>query len=73
VLGDRGIHEKMGADWDRAVGALVAGLRRGEPATGFVDAIAICGARLADAFPRDPAAPHPPVNELEDAIRTHVE
>jgi putative membrane protein len=73
VLGDRGIHEKMSGDWDKAVAALVAGLRRRDPAAGFVDAIAICGARLADHFPHDPAAPHPPVNELEDTIRTHVE
>lgn len=73
VLGDRGINEKMGAEWDKAVAALVAGLRRGDPAAGFVDAIAICGARLAEHFPRDPAAPHPTQNELEDAIRTHVE
>lgn len=73
VLGDRGIHERMGDAWDKAVGALVAGLRRRDPAAGFVDAIAICGARLGEHFPRDASAPHPPVNELEDAIRTHVE
>ena len=68
VLGDRGIHEKMGDDWDRAVAALTAGMAAGEPAKGFVDAIAICGARLAEHFPRDPGAKAPP-NELEDAIR----
>jgi putative membrane protein len=73
VLGDRGIDEKMRGEWDKAVTALVAGLRRGDPAAGFVDAIAICGARLAEHFPHDPASPHPPVNELEDVIRTHVE
>ncbi|MFY3744465.1 TPM domain-containing protein [Anaeromyxobacter sp. Red801] len=69
ILGDRGIHEKMGdAGWDRAVAALVAGMRAGEPGRGFVEAIAQCGARLAEHFPRDPAA-RPPPNELEDAIR----
>ncbi|HYG66192.1 MAG TPA: hypothetical protein VD838_00985, partial [Anaeromyxobacteraceae bacterium] len=74
VLGDRGIDAKLApGEWDKAVSALVAGLRRGDPASGFVDAIAICGARLAEHFPRDPAAAHPAVNELEDAIRTHVE
>jgi putative membrane protein len=73
VLGDRGIDEKMSGEWDKAVAALVAGLRRRDPAAGFVDAIAICGARLAEHFPRDAAARHPPVNELEDAIRTHEE
>jgi putative membrane protein len=70
VLGDRGIDAKVepGA-WDRAVGALVAGLRAGDPARGLVDAVALCGARLAEHFPRDGATP-PPRNELEDAIRT---
>ncbi len=69
VLGDHGIHAKMGdGEWDRAVAALVAGLRAGDPARGFVDAVALCGARLAAHFPRDPAA-QPPLNELEDAIR----
>ena len=70
VLGDRGIHARMGeGGWDEAVGALVAGLRAGDPARGFVDAVAKCGARLAEGFPREPGAT-PPVNELEDTIRT---
>jgi putative membrane protein len=69
VLGDRGIHAKMGeGEWDRAVAALTAGLKAGDPAKGFVEAIALCGARLAEHFPRSGAA-RPPVNELEDAIR----
>ena len=69
VLGDHGIHARMGDDWNQAVGALVAGLGAGDPARGFVDAIAVCGARLAQHFPRDPTA-KPSPNELEDAIRT---
>ena len=70
VLGDRGIHARMGeGGWDRAVGALVAGLRAGDPGKGFVDAVAQCGARLAEGFPREPGAT-PPLNELEDTIRT---
>lgn len=69
VLGDKGIHEKIGdAEWDRAVAALVAGVRAGDPAKGFVDAIALCGAHLAEHFPRDPSA-QASHNELEDAIR----
>jgi putative membrane protein len=68
VLGDHGIHARMGADWAKALAALTGGLRAGDPARGFVDAIAICGARLAEHFPRDPAS-RPPPNELEDAIR----
>jgi putative membrane protein len=70
VLGDRGIHERLApGEWDRAVAALVGGLRAGDPARGFVDAVALCGARLAEHFPREGAA-LPPSNELEDAIRT---
>jgi putative membrane protein len=69
VLGDHGIHGKMGErEWDRALAALVAGMHAGEPARGFVDAIALTGARLAEQFPRDPSA-KAPLNELEDAIR----
>jgi putative membrane protein len=69
VLGDHGIHARMGDDWNKAVDALVAGVRAGKPADGFVDAIALCGARLAQHFPREPGAAPPP-NELEDTIRT---
>ena len=43
-------------------------VRTGEPARGFVDAVAQCGARLAEGFPRAPGEV-PPRNELEDAIR----
>lgn len=68
VLGDHGIHARMGDDWNQAVAALVAGLRAGDAAKGFVDAVAVCGARLAEHFPRDPSS-HPPRNELEDQIR----
>jgi len=69
VLGDRGIHERIGdGEWDRAVAALVMGVRKGDPGQGFVEAIALCGARLAEHFPRDPAA-RATANELEDAIR----
>jgi len=69
VLGDHGIHARMGeAGWDDAVQALVAGLRRGDPGEGVVEAVARCGARLAEHFPRDPAEGRP-VNELADEIR----
>jgi putative membrane protein len=69
VLGDHGIHAKMGdAEWERALAALVAGTRAGDPARGFVDAVALVGARLAEHFPRDPSR-KASLNELEDAIR----
>ena len=70
VLGDHGIDARMGKDWPRTLAALVSGMKRRDPAGGFVDAIAVAGARLAEHFPRDPAAPIRPENELEDAIRT---
>jgi len=68
VLGDHGIHAKMTDEWDRAVAALAAGMHAADPAKGFVEAIALCGARLAEHFPRDPSRKTAP-NELEDAIR----
>jgi putative membrane protein len=72
ILGDHGIHAKMKDatkdEWEVAMAALTAGMKAGDPARGFVDAIALCGARLAEHFPRDPAS-QPPANELEDAIR----
>jgi putative membrane protein len=68
VIGDRGIHARMGdAEWRRAVDALVAGLRRDAPAEGFEGAIAIVGARLAEHFPRGDG--EAVGNELPDALR----
>jgi putative membrane protein len=70
VLGDKGIDARMppGA-WDRAAAVLVHGMKARDPARGFVEAVALAGARLAEHFPRDGAA-RPQPNELEDAIRT---
>jgi putative membrane protein len=72
ILGDHGIHERMKDatkdEWATALAALTAGMKAGDPARGFVEAIALCGARLAEHFPRDPTT-RPPANELEDAIR----
>lgn len=68
VLGDHGIHAKVKDEWDRPVASLAAGMRARDPAAGFVDAIALIGARLAEHFPRDPSSASPR-NELEDAIR----
>lgn len=68
VLGDHGIHEKMGDEgWRKGVEALVAGIQRGDPATGFCDAIGLVGARLAEHFPRPAGAAGP--NELPDELR----
>jgi putative membrane protein len=69
VLGDHGIHARMGdGEWQRAVDALAAGLRAGDPARGFCEAIALCGAKLAEHFP--PAPGGGSGNELGDALRS---
>ncbi len=68
VMGDHGIHSKMGeGEWERAVAALVAGIRSGDPATGFCDAIGRVGAKLAEHFPRGPGTAGPG-NELPDRL-----
>jgi putative membrane protein len=67
VLGDRGIHERMGdAEWKRAVDALVDGMRRDRPGEGFEAAIDVIGARLAEHFPRGDGEQAP--NELPDGL-----
>jgi putative membrane protein len=68
VIGDRGIHARMGDDeWKRAVEALVEGMRRDSPGEGFVAAIAIAGARLEEHFPRRAGEIIP--NELPDGLK----
>jgi putative membrane protein len=67
ILGDRAIHEKMGEEgWKNAVSALVAGLRRGAADDGFIAAIQLVGAKLAEAFPRSGPSTG---NELSDELR----
>jgi putative membrane protein len=69
VLGDHGIHARMGDDgWSDAVAALVEGLSRDAPGEGFLEAITRCGARLEQHFPREASETEPP-NELPDALR----
>lgn len=69
ILGDHGIHARMAeGEWQRAVDALVAGMQRGDPAAGFCQAVTLCGARLAEHFPRTGAPAHG--NELGDGLRT---
>ena len=68
VLGDHGIHERTGeAAWRRAVDALTSGLSRADPASGFCEAIAVCGEELTRHFPRPPGGG--PGNELPDGLR----
>lgn len=52
VLADGLIHKAVGdAVWDKAVAAVLAGMKRGSPGDGFVDAVGLCGAALALHFP----------------------
>jgi putative membrane protein len=68
IIGDRGIHARIGDEgWRQAVDALVAGMRRGAPGEGFEAAIDLVGGKLAEHFPRADGAP--PANELPDALK----
>ncbi|HZV83990.1 MAG TPA: TPM domain-containing protein [Brevundimonas sp.] len=65
VIADEGIHSRVDQDvWAEAVDALTRGLKRGDPATGFVDAVAVCGGVLAQHFPPAPRN----LNEVEDKL-----
>ncbi len=65
VVADEGIYRKVSSDvWEEALGRLTAGLRAGQPADGFVAAVEMCGAVLAEHFP--PTGQNP--NEIPDAL-----
>ena len=52
VVADEAIHRKVGDQaWDKAVAAVLSGVKQGAPATGFIDAVTLCGALLAEHFP----------------------
>src|SRR6266700_2967299 len=52
LVADAGIDAKVTPQvWDAAIGALIAGIKQGRPADGFVAAIGRCGAVLAEHFP----------------------
>jgi len=65
VVADEGIYAKVSPEvWGETIAALVEGLKSGRRADGFVRAIEIAGAVLADHFP---PRPHNP-NELPDRL-----
>ncbi|WP_332660733.1 TPM domain-containing protein [Brevundimonas sp.] len=65
VIADEGIHSKVDQTvWADAVEVLAKGLRGADPAGGFVDAVALCGAVLAEHFPPAPRNR----NEVEDKL-----
>jgi uncharacterized membrane protein len=65
VLGDRGIHERVGqAYWDGLVAAVLAHFRDGRFRDGLAHAVGEVGAVLGRHFPRRPDD----VNELPDRV-----
>jgi putative membrane protein len=65
IVADDGIAARVPqAEWQAAVDALVAHMRDGRIADGFVTAIDLCGAKLATHFPRTRTN----VDELPDRI-----
>jgi len=52
IVADAGINEKVTPEvWDRAIAALISGIKQGRAGDGFVAAIGECGAVLAQHFP----------------------
>ena len=65
VVADEALHLKAGdAAWDGAVAAVLSGIKGGDPTSGFVAAIDLCGAYLAEHFP----ARGPRRNGLSDRL-----
>lgn len=65
VIADEAIHAKVDPSvWGDAVEVLAQGLKRDDPAAGFIAAIGLCGEVLAAHFP--PAEQNP--NELADKL-----
>jgi uncharacterized membrane protein len=66
ILGDEGIHAKVGQDfWDGVAAAVSERFRESDFTGGLVRGIGEVGARLTQYFPRDPETD---VNELPDAV-----
>lgn len=65
VIGDRGIHERVGqAYWDRLVEAVLGHFREARPRDGLAQAVGELGSVLRRHFPRRPDD----VNELPDQV-----
>jgi putative membrane protein len=65
VIGDRGIHEKMGKEhWDRIRDLIIQGIKDGNICGGICAAIDSCGKALAEHFPPR----QDDINELPDKV-----
>ena len=57
IVADKAIHDAVGDPvWDAAVKTLIKGMKKSDPAKGFVQAVEVCGAALAEHFPSE--GPH---------------
>ncbi len=66
VLGDEGIHAKVGQEfWDKIAEAIAERFRKGDFSTGLVSGIEAAAEGLASHFPYDAASD---INELPDDI-----
>lgn len=67
ILGDKGIHEKVGESfWKTEADIIVKAIRSGKPAGGLIQAIHDVGAKLQAHYPRRDGD----TNELGDHLRT---
>lgn len=65
VVADEALHLKAGdAAWDGAVAAVLSGIKAGDPTSGFIAAVELCGGYLAEHFP----ATGPKPNGLSDRL-----
>jgi putative membrane protein len=65
VIGDQGIHAKMGnPHWDNVRDLIIRGIREGNVCGGICEAIDSCGKALAEYFPPRPDD----INELSDKV-----
>jgi putative membrane protein len=68
VIGDRGIHEKMGDQhWQNVRDLIIRGMREEKVCAGICAAIETCGKALAEHFPPRPED----ANELPDRVIDH--
>ncbi len=66
VLADQGISKKLSQDtWDNVVSLLLAQIKKGDLAQGFVDAVQECGRLLSQHFPAETSN----ANELSNKLR----
>jgi putative membrane protein len=66
LIADEGIARHVDPRvWERAMGALTEGLKRGQVEAGFAEAVRLCADVLAEKFP---ARPGDNPNELPDAV-----